>query len=286
MFYVGCSILAFDLVLYCIAIGTKALAKNVHLPEGRTKHKARDAVQRIISKQSNGEHQPLLQSQGDHRFTQELSGNRSTFIKAMPVLVSLKSAELPFALLLSLMQAMLIGTFEATIPMIASDVFHLNPRQTGLMLTPLTLLDLLSAPVFGLLVDKYGPKPVVLIAYGYLGSILALLSLPLAEHKAQFEPFISLVALSGIGIGAAGVPAAVVASNAIDTMRHGSSDKSSNDGYYGQMFGLLDFSYWIGLTIGPLLGGGLKQMVGFGHMTTILAVTCAIIAFICPVCIS
>ena len=110
------------------------------------------------------------------------------------------------------MQATLLATFDAPIPTEAQSLFNFDSLKAGLLFAPLVLPYLLLGPVFGKLVDKYGPKPAAVFGFAWLVPTLILLRVPSAGCTAQIVIFCVLVALNGIGLGAIGAPSIVEAS--------------------------------------------------------------------------
>lgn len=49
-------------------------------------------------------------------------------------------------------------------------------------------------------------------------------------------------------------------------------------GPYAQLYGASSMVFSAGFTIGPLVGGFLKQQLGYGNMNAVLAVCCALAA--------
>lgn len=47
-------------------------------------------------------------------------------------------------------------------------------------------------------------------------------------------------------------------------------------GPYAQLYGLSSMVFSAGFTIGPLVGGFLKQELGYGNMNAVLAICCAL----------
>lgn len=50
------------------------------------------------------------------------------------------------------------------------------------------------------------------------------------------------------------------------------------NGPYAQLYGMNSMVFSAGLTLGPLLSGGLKDSVGYGNMNLVIAVLCAVTA--------
>jgi hypothetical protein len=63
------------------------------------------------------------------------------------------------------MPAFLLGSFDATVPLVAREHFDFNSLTAGLLFLPLGGADFLLGPVFAWCVDQYGTKAFSVIGF-------------------------------------------------------------------------------------------------------------------------
>lgn len=184
------------------------------------------------------------------------------------------------ALLIALVQAVLLGSFDSTIPTVANDLFGFTSLQSGLLFLPLGVFDLLLGPLFGWCVDRYGTKPVAVFSYAFLVPVLVLLRIPHEGGKDQIIIYAVLLGLSGIGLAGIGAPSIVEAGAIVQKYYETNPDYFGDKGPYAQLYGLSNMVFSFGLTVGPELAGELKEKIGYGNMNIVLAVICLIVSIL------
>ena len=226
------------------------------------------------------EQTPLLGRVNSDDSYYRLSSKKSGIAKAIPILPLLKDPRLLVALLISLVQAMLFGAFDATVPMVASEYFNFNSLKAGLLFLPLGILDLFMSPVFGWWVDRYGTKPVAVLSYALLVPVLVLLRVPTPGGLDQVIVYSVLLALCGFALGGIGAPSLVEAGAVVQKYYEVNPDFFGECGPYAQLYGLSNMVFSLGLTVGPELAGELKQLIGYGNMNLVLAIICFVTAIL------
>ena len=224
------------------------------------------------------EEDPLIRKEESQEY--KIPPDQPRPIRSFPILYCLKDPRLLTALLLALVQATLLATFDATIPTEAQDLFGFDSLNAGLLFIALVLPYLVVGPLAGWTVDRYGPKPAAVLGFGYLVPVLILLRLVRSGGKSQIIVYCALLALCGIGMGVIGSPSIVEASFVVGKYDKSNPDLFAPNGPYAQLYGINSMVFSAGLTIGPLVSGSLKDAIGYGNMSLVVAVVCLITALL------
>ncbi|KAK4494242.1 hypothetical protein PRZ48_014540 [Zasmidium cellare] len=293
VFAIGAAILIVDFLMRIMVIEKKTALKYevddpstvsdltaAHEREAREREEA-EQNQDQEAQQQNGsvagsEEEPLLggKAPDDSYYKLPSQENLSGLSKSLPIVRCLADPMLLTALLVALVQAVLLGSFDATIPTVASDLFGFDSLKSGLLFLPLGVFDLILGPVFGWCVDRYGTKPVAVIAYGFLVPVLVLLRIPHEGGKDQIIIYAVLLALCGMGLAGIGAPSIVEAGAVVQKYYEVNPDLFGDSGPYAQLYGLSNMVFSFGLAVGPELAGELKQVIGYGNMNIVLAAVC------------
>lgn len=293
VFGIGFAILAVDFIMRALVI-EKKVAKRYEVqnpdavsdlnttPSEQQTHLQTDEEENRPN--NNDETQPLLnpkQKQQEDLNLYTLSPHQPQICHSIPILPCLTSPRLLTALLVAFVQACLLGSFDATIPTIASSYYGFDSLKSGILFLPLGISDFLLGPLFGWAVDRYGTKPVAVGAYAYLVPVLALLRLPRPGGLRQVILHGGLLALSGAGLAGIGAPSIVEAGAVVQKYYEANPEFFGDSGPYAQLYGLNSMVFSAGLTLGPELAGELKEVVGYGNMNAVLAGLCAVTAGLC-----
>lgn len=229
---------------------------------------------------SNDEESPLLGRKENHdRY--KLSKDQPWICQKVPILPCLKDPGLLTALLVAFIQAVILGSLDATIPNVAQELFDFGPLKSGVLFLPLGAFDLFIGPIAGWAVDRYGTKPAAVGGYAYLTPVLILLRLPHAGGTKQIILYGALLALCGAGLAVIGAPSIVEAGSIVQNYFEANPDFFGEEGPYAQLYGLNSMVFSAGLTVGPELAGELKQTIGYGNANLVLGVICAITSVLC-----
>ncbi len=204
--------------------------------------------------------------------------NQTKIIRSLPILYCLTSPRLLTALLLAFMQALILGSFDATVPTEAQSLFNFSSLTSGLLFIALDIPYLIFGPLAGWTVDKYGPKPASVFGFGYLAPALILLRLPHAGGTDQIILFSGLLALCGVGMGIIGSPSIVEASDVVQKFDRANGEFFGKNGPYAQLYGFNSLVFSAGLTVGPILAGSLRDSIGYGNMNLVVAVLSGVTA--------
>ncbi|KXT09002.1 hypothetical protein AC579_72 [Pseudocercospora musae] len=225
-----------------------------------------------------GEEQALLGGKhpGNEYYRLKTREEYGGLTRYIPILPCLSDPMLLTALLVALIQAVLLGSFDSTIPTVASKLFGFSSLESGLMFIPLGIADFALGPLLGWCVDRYGTKPVAVLSYGFLVPVLICLRIPHGGGKDQVATYAVLLGLCGVGLAGVGSPSIVEAGAVVQKYYEINPDYFGEQGPYAQLYGLSNMVFSFGLTIGPELAGELRQKIGYGNMNLVLAGICLI----------
>jgi DHA1 family multidrug resistance protein-like MFS transporter len=116
---------------------------------------------------------------------------------------------------------------------------------SGLVFSAQPLTMMISAPIWGALADRFGRK--LMLARATIGGAVLLAAMGFAQNA---EQLVLLRALQGLVTGTMSAANALVAAS---TPREHS----------GEALGLLQTGAWVGIAVGPLLGGVIGDAIGF-----------------------
>ncbi|PVH90848.1 MFS general substrate transporter [Periconia macrospinosa] len=179
---------------------------------------------------------------------------------------------------------MLLGAFDATIPLVGSSRYGFNSLKAGLLFIPLGGADFILGPIFGWCVDRWGTRPISTIGFAWLVPALVLLRLPfehaISDHLSmghEIALYASLLAVNGIGLAVINSASIVEAGNIMEKYWKANTDLF-NQAPYAQLYGI-NFCIWSGgLTVGPLVAGPLRGSIGYGNMNAVLGGLCGVTA--------
>lgn len=223
----------------------------------------------------------LLPQKEEDRYRVHPGQNR--LLRAMPILCCLSDPRLLVGMFLAFVQAILLATFDATIPTEALALFDFDSLQAGLLFIALDIPYLILGPVAGWAVDKYGTKPASVIGFGLLVPTLILLRLPTIESvtptlKTNIILYCALLSLNGIGMAIIGSPSIVECSDVVQKYHRANPGLFGDNGPYAQLYAFNSLVFSAGLTIGPILSGSLRDAVGYGNMNAVVAALSALTA--------
>ena len=281
VFGMGFAILAVDFIMRLLIIEKKTAVRYNDGEvggEGTNGHTVEDQDRDEERGHEDGEEDPLLRKKEEDSY--KVSMEQPKVVKGFPILVCLKNPRLLTALLLAFVQATLLATFDATVPTEAQELFGFSSLEAGLLFIALVLPYLVLGPVAGWAVDRYGAKPAAVIGFGYLVPVLALLRLVREGGKHQIIIYCVLLALCGLGMAVIGSPSIVEAAYVVQKYDKANPDFFGEQGPYAQLYGINSMVFSLGLTVGPLVSGLLKDAIGYGNMNLAVAALCLITAIL------
>ena len=294
VFALGASILAVDFIMRLLVIEKKVANKyyaddpstvsdlNTARGENDTSEDNQDTEAQADTHE-NGEEMPLLGGKhpDDAYYKLKPREEYSALVQWVPIIPCLTDPMLLTALLVAMIQAVLLGSFDSTIPTVAKQLFGFSSLRSGLLFIPLGVFDFILGPIFGWCVDRYGTKPVAVIAYAFLVPVLVCLRIPHEGGMDQIIIYCVLLGLCGIGLAGIGAPSIVEAGAIVQKYYEVNPDYFGEKGPYAQLYGMSNMVFSFGLAVGPELAGELKQAIGYGNMNAILAAVCLITSILC-----
>ena len=282
VFSLGFAILAVDFIMRILIIEKKSAARyNYDEGEESNGHTPEDQDVGADDSREASEEDPLVQKKKGDAY--KIPGGQTRWIRSFPILYCLSNPRLLTALLLAFVQAALLATFDATVPTLAEEVFGFDSLKAGLLFIALVLPYLVLGPVAGWAVDRYGAKPAAVIGFGYLVPVLVLLRLVRSGGTPEIIKYCALLALCGLGMAVIGSPSIVEASYVVQMYDKANPDFFGHQGPYAQLYGINSMVFSLGLTVGPLVSGSLKDAIGYGNMNIVIAALClatAVLSFI------
>ncbi|GAB0145042.1 hypothetical protein EsHS_00005491 [Epichloe bromicola] len=270
VFGVAIGILSVDVVMRILVLDKKTLAEyeaatNMHEP-------ASDAAEAR-------EHERLLDSPSNDAY--KIREQVGSLTRAVPIFYCFREPRFIMAFMMTLVQATFRGIFDATVPIEAQSLFHFSSQTVGLLFITLFVPHLTLSHAVGWSVDKYGTRAVATTGFLLLVPCLAALGLPSQEciaGSAKVVLFCVILALNGIGLCMVSTPAFVEAIRV--TQRY----EASNPGFFGeygpyaQLYGFNCLFFSAGLTIGPIVGGVLRDAFGYGVVGIVFSVVSGVTA--------
>jgi MFS family permease len=232
------------------------------------------------------EQTPLLPKNVAFRGRYQLSKPNNRITRTLPILLLFRDPGLLTAIWIAFMQALLLGSFDATVPLVASEQFDFNSLKAGLLFLPLGGADFLFGPVFGWCVDRYGTRWLSIIGFIALVPTLVLLRLPMDSSVAgrvnsprHIALYVGLLAVNGVGLAVINSLSIVEAGHIVEKYWQANKDLFEQ-APYAQLYGINSMVFSGGLTLGPLLAGHLREKIGYGNMNAVLAGVCGLTAIV------
>lgn len=209
IFAMACSMLAVDFVMRLLVIEKKTAAKYYDDVDS-CDQQAGDEDEEANNDDDEGS--PLLRDGKQDPERWKINEDQPNWIRRLPILYILGDSRVLTAEAVAFTQAILLATFDATIPTEAQDLFGFDSLKAGLLFMPIVLPCLLLGPIFGKIVDRTGPRPSAVIGMAYLVPCLVCLRIPQVGCTAEIVKFCVIMAFCGAGIGSISAPSIVESS--------------------------------------------------------------------------
>ncbi|RAL15796.1 MFS general substrate transporter, partial [Aspergillus homomorphus CBS 101889] len=183
------------------------------------------------------------------------------------------------ALVADILFAIVIASFETTIPIHINAVFHWESLQAGLLFLLLQAPSLVLVVPAGWLKDRIGMRYPVTIGFLCLAPSLWLLGVP---GQKQFpwardddtNRAIFIITLLGIGVWRT----LLLGFGAVEVL-HGANELAAQSpgvfgphGGYSRSFSMSNISWKLGMFVQPLLSGTLTEQMGYYEMNLVLGI--------------
>ena len=279
VFGVGAAILIIDFIMRILVIEKKVAARYNTDNSDEDANSGQHSTNNDDEDSQDGdadEEDSLIPKKEEETF--KILGGQNRMVQRLPILYCLSDPRLLTALFVAFVQATLLATFDATIPTEAMSLFEFSSLKSGLLFIALDIPYLLLGPLAGWAVDRYGTKPAAVLGFGYLVPVLILLRIPHSGGKDQIIVYCVILTLCGVGMAIIGSPSIVEASNVVQKYHRANPAFFGEQGPYAQLFGLNAMTFSLGLTVGPIISGTLRDTIGYGNMNLVVAVISAITA--------
>lgn len=282
VFGIGIGLVAVDFILRVLMIEKKAASKYTNTQAQSSSSDTDEDVERT-------EQTPLLPKNPSQTNWHRLTKPKNWLTRTIPILLLFRHPGLCTAIWIGFMQSILLGAFDATIPLVASEQLGFDSLKAGLLFLPLGAADFLLGPVFGWGVDRYGTRLFSVLGFIWLVPTLVLLRLPTEPYIVGhldigrlIALFSSMLALNGVGLAIINSPSIVEAGSIVEKSWQANKD-IYGQAPWAQLYGINSMVFSAGLTVGPLIAGALRESIGYGNMNAVLAGACgftAILAFL------
>lgn len=271
----GCSLLGADLIMRLLMV-----EKKIAYESGLNNGDPAEQHQHSEDTHEEGTETPLLKTPQDQTYI--IPPEQPRVIKSYPILYCFRNARMLTAIWITLVQATLLGTLDATVPIVGEECYGFNSLQTGLLFIPILLPSLIVGPVAGWIMDRQGPKPVVVVGFGLLVPISILLRIVQPGGLVQILIYCILLTFCATCLAATNAPALVESTLVIEKYYQANLEIFGPNRPSAQISSITGFVYNAGTAIGPLLAGLLKDAIGYGNMnlvTAALSLITALLAF-------
>jgi len=277
VFSVGFFLIAIDLIMRILLIEKKTAAKYGKLDDC-------SGTSTLTDEEAATEQTPLVGNKDDIE-DWKIPANQPAWVRTFPIIYCLKYPRLLVAMLFSLVQAIIIGAYDATLPIEAQELFHFNSLRAGLLFAPLVLPNLILGPIMGKAVDRYGTKPTAVIGMAYLAIALNLLRIPQKESTTstghgEIVKLGVILAINSVGISIISAPGVVEQTNIIKMFHLANKDFFGDQGPYAQLYAINSMFFCAGLAVGPMVAGMLRESYGYGNMNSVIAGLCLAVSIL------
>lgn len=269
----GCSLLGIDLLMRLLVVEKKIAAEfgfNSGDPAEQGQH-SEDTHEEAAER-------PLLQKPPDPAYI--IPPELPWIIKSYPILYCFKDVRMLTANWITLIQATLLGTLDATVPTVGEEYYGFNSLQTGLLFIPILLPTMIFGPIAGWITDRHGSKPIVVLGFGLLAPIFISMRLVQPGGSIQILIYCITLALCGSCLAATSPPALVESTLVMEKYYRANPERFGPNGPYAQISSITGFMYNAGTALGLLLAGALKDAIGYGNMNSVAALLSLITALL------
>lgn len=205
-----------------------------------------------------------------------LAQTTSTIEKKLPpMLILLKSRRMQATFWASTIAALILTSFDTTLPLFVEETFHWTSLGAGLIfLAPLA--PSFIQPIYGRAIDKYGARWPA--GVGLLICVPPFVCLRFVRSDSMQQKVLLCALLAVVGLGVALTLAATMAEFTYIAAEKERRQPGSmgRGGAYAQSYGLFNVSWALGSLVGAYWAGGVRQAAGFGAMGWSLSLLCGV----------
>ncbi|KAK2785629.1 hypothetical protein FQN53_007562 [Emmonsiellopsis sp. PD_33] len=191
-----------------------------------------------------------------------------------PFITMLSSIRLVMALYGCAALAIMLGSFEATVPLFVNSTFNWDSMGAGLVFLAIIIPTFIS-PLIGWLADKHGTRWYVVA--GYILTMVPIILLRVVTQNTMHDKIVFCVLLAFCGAFAMlfEIPVQIeIVMSVEEKMKENPRHYGAEKGAYAQAFAWGNLMYALGLIVGPLWGGYMVEGKGWGVFTLALGVWC------------
>ncbi|KAI9677962.1 MAG: hypothetical protein M1822_008070 [Bathelium mastoideum] len=198
--------------------------------------------------------------------------------KLPPVITLLGSRRLLAGLWACLVQATLLTSFDAILPLFVRNTFGWTSTGAGLIFLAIVAPTFLS-PISGYLSDRYGPRWIVFAGFLFATPFLILLRYVTHDSLNQKVLLCALLFLIGFGITLVFAPITAEITYVVEAKERKQPGLFGANGATAQAYGLFNVAWAGGCLIGPLWAGMVNETAGWNTMAWTLGLLSFVTAF-------
>jgi MFS family permease len=262
------ALIGIDIVLRLLMIEKKTAARY---------HEDITSLQPESSTGEADENTPLISQSDSARDlgAYEVPPPKSWIAQKMPIVMTFRNPALLTAFYITFAQAFLLGCYDSTIPLVALEYYNFDSLKSGLLFLALGVPGMITGPIAGWTTDKYGARVVAVVGFLYLVPTHILLRIPQPGGTHQVIIFAVILAFTSIGNSIIDSPALVEAGLIVERFHKANPMLFGETGPYAQLYGINSMMFSLGITVGPIVAGALKDTIGYGNMNAVMAALCA-----------
>ncbi|KAL2008992.1 hypothetical protein VTN00DRAFT_7186 [Thermoascus crustaceus] len=193
------------------------------------------------------------------------------------ILKLLKQPRILIAMWGILVQALVIGAFDSTLPVFVETTFGWDAFGAGLIFLPCVLPALLE-PLFGYLSDRFGVRIIAFTSFALLVPCLVCLRFVEYNSLQQKVLLCALLALVGLFVDLNKPALIVQMQQVLDDMERKTPGIFGEKGAVAQCMSLEMTTYFAGVLFGPMWGGFVMYRSGWNTMTWTLGLLVGVTA--------
>ncbi|PLW14282.1 hypothetical protein PCANC_16343 [Puccinia coronata f. sp. avenae] len=274
VYYLAGALLSVDILLRLFVIDKEQAINFLNCSEEGSQASTMEAGERALLLGSSENYQPEQSPQTPARDEESSRAKSSTTPSGsaqhcFPIITILSDPRLLAATFVTFTHACFVGMFNATLPIHVQKTFGMSSLESGLLFIAIELPYVFCGPAIGWYVDYAGPRGPASMGSFLLVPSLLLLRFPKVMKDLPF--LVILLALNGTGLSAAS-SSAFVQANKIGREQHLANPfLFGSKGPYGQLYALNNILYSLGMTVGPLVAGGLSNRFGYGNAMAVMS---------------
>ncbi|KAM3508524.1 hypothetical protein MY11210_006699 [Beauveria gryllotalpidicola] len=283
VFVVSATVLLLDLTMRFLMLDKMEMDNYKAVPgldKDQARSESRDSLAAQACPSNANETSPLLGGSDElNNSAFRIPENAGWLSQHLPVLYCMRNARLSMAMTISLVQGVILGVIDATMPIELSKMFSFSSKEVGLVFVCMTIPFVGLGQPAGWATDRYGAKALAMTGYLILAPAFGLLSLPSLGMVADDArvPFLCVIlAFNGVGLALTSPISSVEAATVIESYHEVNPGFFGEHGPYAQLHGLNSMFFFAGLAIGPLAGGWLNEAYGFHTMALVVAAVAAV----------